>query len=404
MFGVKKSRLHSSELTTALSQPRADIASGIVLTAISWLLSRFVVSIAWGPARNPFGINPTSWIRWDSTNYLSIATHGVTFGYCGSPQFSKQPNPLHDTWCGTAGWLPGYPLLMRAVHAIGIPLQDAGLLISWIAMATAIFLVWLGWGRDLPSGRALVLLLLFGLFPGAVYNFALFPTSVALACVVGAVLAASRERFLLAATLLTFAGLCYPTAWFAAVGLGVGIAIAAIPLGNRAVIHRVLWGLAGLSSLVLLPFFEAGRPNAYFLIQSQPGALNSGFPGRDFLKLIFTQRLDSQPFIGRFYGVILAVQSLIACLLGAAAAWVTALAWRQKDRDVSNLYPALVGITVVLGILFFSSGAWNRSVVLAAPCVVCLRRAPMRWLCTALVVVGLTTALISRSFFSNSLV
>ena len=88
------------------------------------------------------------------------------------------------------------------------------------SLAVALFLVWLGWGRELHPVRALLFLIAFGSFPGAVYNCALFPTSLALAGVVGALLAATRERFLLAAVLMTLSGLLLirrrgsqPAAW-----------------------------------------------------------------------------------------------------------------------------------------------------------------------------------------------
>ena len=70
-----------------------------------------------------------------------------------------------------------------------------------------------------------------------------------------------------------------------------------------------------------------------------------------------------------------------------------------------QLYPALVGVAVTLALVFVSSGgAWSRSVVLAAPCVVCLRRAPLPLLCAIVAIVGITTAVISRSFFVGLLV
>jgi hypothetical protein len=288
---------------------------------------------------------------------------------------------------------------------MGIALPNAGLLVSWLAMAAAIFLVWFGWGRDIPQGRAFVILLLFALFPGAVYNFAVFPTSLALVGVVGALLAAIRERFLIAAVLMTAAGLCYPTAWTAAIGLAIGLVVAVRRQGQAAIVRRALWGAAGLFSLVLLPFFEPGRPDAYFILIMQPRQLPSGFPGQDFLRYLFTQDTAEQRAIGRAFGAVLAVQVIVACSLSAAAAWITERLFRRGEGTNSLLFPALAGFCVVLGLIFVSNaGAWNRSVVIAAPCVVCFRRVPIKWLLTILVIVGLTTAMISRSFFNNTLV
>jgi hypothetical protein len=288
---------------------------------------------------------------------------------------------------------------------MGIALPNAGLLVSWLAMAAAIFLVWFGWGRDIPQGRAFVILLLFALFPGAVYNFAVFPTSLALVGVVGALLAAIRERFLIAAVLMTAAGLCYPTAWTAAIGLAIGLVVAVRRQGQATIVRRALWGAAGLFSLVLLPFFEPGRPDAYFLIVTQPRELPSGFPGQDFLRYLFTQNTAEQRVLGRAFGAVLAVQTIVACSISAAAAVITESLRRRGEGANSYLYPALAGLCVVLGLIFVSNaGAWNRSIVIAAPCVVCFRRVPTKWLLTILAIVGVTTAVISRSFFNNTLV
>src|ERR1700733_3306077 len=142
--GMKRGELLDVAPASGPPSQRASIAWGGLLTVAAWLLSRFIDTVAWGPARNPISFNPYLWGRWDSANYLGIAQHGRTFGRCGSPGFPVNSfnNLLHQTWCGSAGWLPGFPWLTRAVGVTGISLPDAGLLISWLAMGAALFLVW----------------------------------------------------------------------------------------------------------------------------------------------------------------------------------------------------------------------------------------------------------------------
>jgi len=275
-----------------------------------------------------------------------------------------------------------------------------------LATVAAIFLVWLGWGRDLSTGRALALLLLFGLFPGAVYNFAFFPTSLALACVVGAVLAATRKRFLVAAALMIAGGLCYPSEWYAAVGLAIGLALGAIPLGATAVVRRALWGIAGLASVLVVVYYDqlsTGHANAFFRLQAQVRVAGSSFHA--FVSLIFKRDSVDQTRIGRFYGAVLAFQAIVAIFLSGSAVAIAIAAWRRKERDAAILYPALIGVAVVLGTLLLpSTGSWNRSVVLAAPCVVLLRRIPLPALCVILGIVGATTVIMSRAFFIGNLI
>jgi hypothetical protein len=372
-----------------------------VLTVVAWFVSRAVVGLDWAPARNPFTFEPSLWARVDSFNYIHIAQHGSNFGRCAP---GSLPFYFHQYWCGTAAWLPGYPWAIRLVSWTGMSLLDAALLVSWLAMAAALFLVWFGWGRQLPAGRALALLVLVGVFPGSVYDYALYPTSLALAFVLGSLLAATRERFLPAAVLMTLAGLCYPSAWFAAIGMTVGLVIVALPLGPSVVARRALWGLAGLASLVVLGWYDlvsVNRVFAYFDLQHQAdNSATPGLPVVDFARLIFRRDTTAQKQLGSLDAALLAVQAIVAIALAGAATGVAVMTRRRKAPEAALVYPAAVGLVVaVVLVLIANAGAWNRSVVLAAPCVVCLRRFPLPLLCAILVAVGALTAIISRPFF-----
>jgi hypothetical protein len=139
-------------------------------------------------------------------------------------------------------------------------------------------------------------------------------------------------------------------------------------------------------------------------MDSGPGLRARGFPGEDYLRLVFTHHTNEQRRLGRFGGAVLAVQGVAALLL---VAWAAASAvGRNRRQDAARLYPALVGVAVIIGIMVDAAngGAWNRSVLLAAPCVVCLRRVPLPVLCVVVVVVGATSAVISHYFFTYALV
>jgi hypothetical protein len=66
----------------------------------------------------------------------------------------------------------------------------------------------------------------------------------------------------------------------------------------------------------------------------------------------------------------------------------------------------MVGLAVIGGIMVdqATGGAWNRSVVLAAPCVLGLRRLPWPVLAGAVVVAGTLAALIAYTYFNGSLI
>ena len=311
-----------------------------------------IVSLTWAPARNPFSINTTPWFQWDSGNCLRSLSHGITFGRCGGPGFTQSSIErwLNVRWCGTAGWLPGYSWLVSALHLLGFSLPLAGLLLSWVAMAAAMFLIWFGWAHDLPPIRSFLLLMLFGLFPGAVYSFAIFPLSIALLCIMGSVFRATGERFFVAALFMVFGGLCYPSAWFAAAGLAIGLVLVAIPFGRSTMVRRGLWGVAGLASLPILGLLDwstVGTALAYFKSQSN---YNSGAPGMYFFRLLFTTKTRQQQAIGRFYGEVLAFQALLAAVITGYAACSTSLAWRRGQRAPLQIYPAVVGASVAIGL------------------------------------------------------
>jgi hypothetical protein len=249
------------------------------------------------------------------------------------------------------------------------------------------------------------MLLLFGLFPGAVYNFAIFPTSLALALLVGALVAVIRDRFVIGALLMACGGLCYPSAWFAAAGFAIALVLVAHRFTPSRQIERGLCGLLGLSSVVVLLLIS--QPwNAFFLMERQAGVQASGVPGQDFLRLVFTHDTVSQHGLGSFYSWVLAVQGVLAIALVTVACTIAIRSWRGTAPEVSLVYPAAIGAGVVLGVLALNAngGAWNRSVVLAAPCAVCLRRLPVAWMSAIVVAVGAVTAVLSSSFFDGRLV
>ncbi len=366
------------------------------MSALAWLVSCFVCSVGWAVAKSTSILSVSSWERWDSVNYLNIAAHGLRLQNCTLAQ-----RQLYATQCGTVGWLPGYPWLVRGLHTFGLSYGLAGVIISWVAFYLAIYLVWIQWGRSLYSGRALILLLTFSLFPGCVYNFAVFPLSVTLLFCTGVIVAAIRERFVLMGALLLAAGLCYPTAWFLTVGLMVGVALVA--WGDwRETIKRVALASFGLLSILVLAFFEpSGRPFAYFSFQDTANPI--GVPGTAFVKYAVTGTQFVEQAVSAGYAVMLALQAWIAIVLTGLATWLTI---RGRGRRVpASLYPALAGLAAVVGLIVVtSSGAWYRSIVVAAPAVVVLRKLDIRWQALILAVVGVSAGIVSYGFFTGSLV
>ncbi|MEI6453086.1 MAG: hypothetical protein WCO31_00665, partial [Actinomycetes bacterium] len=134
---------------------------GMLLVAIVWLLGRIVIAIHFPAARNPFSLDTGRFMGLDSFNYVKLASHAPSFGRCGYPPFEINVLMQHQQWwCGTAVWLPGYPMLIRVVHVLGISLKTSGLLIAWISILASLLLVWFAWLRDLDLPRTFLILIL----------------------------------------------------------------------------------------------------------------------------------------------------------------------------------------------------------------------------------------------------
>ncbi len=127
-------------------------------------------------------------VRWDSIHYLEIARHGYT--------------NTADT-----SFFPLYPLLTRGLSAIIGSDAVAGVLISLVAFAIALSLVYRLTQRELdrPAAQAVVLLLAFA--PLSFFFSAVYTESLFLALSVGAVYSARCERWGCAAALVAAAAL-----------------------------------------------------------------------------------------------------------------------------------------------------------------------------------------------------
>ena len=151
----------------------ARLTKADVSTLRWWLLTRFGVLIAVGAAAwlltsgkgKPSGVF-ARWVQWDAVNFNVIAQ----FGYAGD---GSRKAPYFEAF------FPGFPLTLRPLVNLGVPVGLAGLLVSATALAVAV--VALRRLGDLEAGagvgeRAALLLMLspWAVFLMAGYSEALF--------------------------------------------------------------------------------------------------------------------------------------------------------------------------------------------------------------------------------------
>jgi hypothetical protein len=179
------------------------------------------------------GVNPLrldAWVRWDSNLYLSIAQRGYYLEHC-APASGYEP----WQWCGNAGWFPLYAWMLKIAP---------GAVLSLIFQAILLFLVW-------RKSRNWPVLLLAALFPGCIYQQAVFPVSLFLVCALFFLEYWRPEAGALAAMAYPTGALLVPVAlmrrkWLAALGV-----------------------LAGFLVVVAVMRAQTGRWDAYVLTQAK---------------------------------------------------------------------------------------------------------------------------------------
>ncbi|MFF4984001.1 mannosyltransferase family protein [Streptomyces sp. NPDC001046] len=135
--------------------------------------------------------------QWDWHHFLNIARDGY---------FPGTDGPWQKDWDNREAFLPGFPLVLRAVHTIVPHWTLAGLLISFLAGAVAVVALARIAEYHLPggnTGRRTVLLLL--LSPCAVFLAIGYTEALFLALALPAWLAAQRGKWSLAAALCALA-------------------------------------------------------------------------------------------------------------------------------------------------------------------------------------------------------
>ncbi|MEN3305593.1 MAG: hypothetical protein V7603_1795 [Micromonosporaceae bacterium] len=202
---------------------------------------------------------------WDGTWFVRVAAEGYPHGYSYDSSGVMVGNGL--------AFFPGYPLLIRGVHLLGLDAGWAAIGISWCAGGAAVLLLYL-LGRDLAgpgTGRRVgyALVVLFCAQPMSVVLSMGYSEATFSALAIGTFLAAYRRHWLVAGLLGLGAALTRPMGLAVAVALTVaaGLALKEGRGGWRPVIGSVV-ALAGVPGYLIWVGLRVGHPNAWFTIQT----------------------------------------------------------------------------------------------------------------------------------------
>ena len=323
------------------------IGRAVVVVLGAFLLSQVVVA-AGAAVTDTKPLASASYRRWDSGLYLSIASSGYELHHCRPSVFAESRYSVHE-WCGNAGWFPGYPAAIAAVSVIGLAPATAGMLLAHLAHLAALAALWWWFLRDRPRAAALGALALAAVFPGFVYQDAVFPISLTLVSVLASLHLLAARRPAAAGAAATVAVVCYPSG--AALVLVGGLAAACMPgAGDRrdrtrlALLYAAPIAAAYGATLAIYQL-AVGHWNAWMLVQH-----HYGYTPTFFLSTLARRFHFFLPLADRLNWPL--AQSALVAVLVVGVSWVV---WRQRhDLDARDM--VLAAYTVVFWVLPLSLG------------------------------------------------
>ncbi|MCW2786883.1 MAG: hypothetical protein JWP74_3400 [Marmoricola sp.] len=347
--------------------------------------------------------------HWDSGNYLSIARSGYALYKC--PHWV----PIPHAYCGNSAWFPGYPLLVRALSALGLPTDGAAVLIPEV-MLFAMFVVlwWLLEGRwTVATGLTMAI---GAVFPGGIYFHAAFPMSMAALALLVVLVGFKRSSWVLVSAGGFAAVLAHPSgqvvlpvlvlsilfAWRAdrwPVRILKGASAAAVAASSIALTHWMQWR-------------GTGRWNAY-TIQNRTyfhtGDLRN--PITAYFKALHYNFLDYyHPHLNHTWLVdhsIRAHQPELLVNTVFLAVVTLAVGWRLlRDRVLPPEEWAALLMTCGIFVLPFLGGvqSWYRGHALMFVALILVKSVP-RWLqVPLLMLLTVQYVFLASMFFSNVLV
>jgi hypothetical protein len=346
---------------------------------------------AWLAGFNPFYAG--TWAHWDSDHYESIARGGYDLHRCAVGESSEV-----DTWCGNAAWLPGYPLLMATVHAMGVSLGWAGVTISWLFALATLVLLWRTFLRDMRPIAGAVGLIFAAVAPGLVYRYAVYPLSMFVFLTVAYLALLVRERWAGAGLVGAIAVITYPIGVTLPVVAAAWIVLTYRQRRARAVALAASPALVAVCLFILVQRIQTGRWTAFVDAQSRydTGIHNPiGVTSNSFLVVY----RDDHPFghyrAGELQTVIVAV--IVATVLARYVA-----RWRTTSR-VDHLLVIWAAITWAFPATQANVSLWRQNAALT-PLAVLVVRLPRPLQAAAICGAAAIAVPIAWLYFENRLI
>jgi hypothetical protein len=348
-----------------------------------------------------------TWGKWDSGQYASIATKGYYTTPCRSG--SLPPNhPPGPQLCGNLGWFPLYPWAMRALNLAGLTTAQAGVLLAAVFHLLTLVVLW-AMVRKRGRPARFLLLVLAVVFPGAVYQHAVFPISMTTFFTLGFLYLLGSRRWLRAGV----SGAAAAASYISGVLLApVALAASAIAGGIRAALRSTATAAlvaAGFVGVLAVQYLAVGIWGAYFQSTRKYG-VGIQNPVPNFVE---TVRPAFQWVGGGWQGgtpaatglLVQATQTVAVAVIVLLVVGVTLARVVARGR-LSLADWAVLGTTLVLWAFPHVAGgsaSQYRSEALLLPCVVLARRLPVPIQAVLVVMAGAVLWIVAPQFFNGVL-
>jgi len=224
---------------------------------LAFVLARILLLIAAAFSNVDF-LGTDLWKRFDSNHYLAISQYGYSLFPC-TPEEYNGPN----AWCGTSGWLLGYPLLIKAISFLFTSPEWAAIFLSAILHIGSLILLWIGFLNSTWKGESILCLLLAAFFPGQIYHHAIFPISLITFFALLFLYFMKKQNIIGAGLAAASACFSYPSGFLL---LGIGFLYLLIQKKFKAAVLLVSLGSLGLGMVALVFQLQVGHWDAYLKI------------------------------------------------------------------------------------------------------------------------------------------
>jgi len=306
--------------------PSDRLRPWLSLLALALLVKAVLVTltlIEFGAAPDPLTALGQAWDKWDARHYVYLATHG--YGAVGDAR-------------NLIAFFPLYPALIGAVSALGLPARTAALLISNVAGVVAAILLYEVARVDGHEKAAWRAAAFFTVFPTAYFLLVGYTEALFCALTFGSVLAARRQRWLIAGFLGGLAAASRLTGLALLPFLTIELLAARRALRNlwQLIVPPLLVAL-GFITYLLTNLLVLGDPLAFVAVQRDHWAHSLAAPWRGLAGAVngITWRVPWEKLTvggGEIAG-------------GIAAYLATALSWLRL-RPADAAYATIVTVMV----------------------------------------------------------